>query len=112
MLQSGSLDLDPELHGKPIHGAFLLSFSVGKQAFSLELLFYQKFIENNCPVVRPFRNVIWCTLPMDQLLNLIFQFESIFNLEFQPRFGIQLRIPIPKGITLGECVDLRTSRNM
>ncbi len=28
---------------------------------------------------------------------------SIFNLEFQPKFGIQLGIPISMGINLGEC---------
>ncbi len=33
-----------------------------------------------------------------------FQFESVFNLEFQPKFGIQLGIPIPMGINLGECI--------
>ena len=32
-----------------------------------------------------------------------FQFESVFNLEFQPKFGIQLGMPIPMGINLGEC---------
>ncbi len=34
------------------------------------------------------------TLPMDQL----------FNLEFQPKFGIQLGIPIPMGKNLGQCI--------
>ncbi len=29
-----------------------------------------------------------CTLTTDQLFNLEFQFESVFNLEFQPKFGI------------------------
>ena len=33
-----------------------------------------------------------------------FQLESLFNLEFQPKFGIQLGIPIPIGINLGECI--------
>ncbi len=28
---------------------------------------------------------------------------GIFNLEFQPKFGIQLGVPIPMGINLGEC---------
>ena len=28
------------------------------------------------------------TLPTDKLFNLEFQFESVFNLEFQPKFGI------------------------
>ncbi len=46
---------------------------------------------------------IVCTLPTDQLFNLEFQFESVFNLEVQPKFGIQLRIPISMGINLGEC---------
>ncbi len=32
--------------------------------------------------------LFWYTLPMDQLFNLEFQFESAFNLEFQPKFGI------------------------
>ncbi len=40
---------------------------------------------------------------MDQLFNLEFQFESAFNLEFRPKFSIQLGIPIPMGINLGEC---------
>ncbi len=44
-----------------------------------------------------------CTLPTDKVLKLEFQFESVFNLEFQPKFGIQLGIPIPMGINLGEC---------
>ena len=43
------------------------------------------------------------TLPTDQPFNLEFQFESVFNLEFQPKFSIQLGIPIPMGIYLGEC---------
>ncbi len=43
------------------------------------------------------------TLPMDQLFNLELQFESVFNLEFQPKFGIQHGIPIPIGLNLGEC---------
>ncbi len=43
------------------------------------------------------------TLPTDQLFNLEFQFESVLNLEFQPKFGIQIGIPIPMGINLGEC---------
>ncbi len=42
------------------------------------------------------------TLPTDQLFNLEFQFESVFKLEFQPKFGIQLGNPIPIGINLGE----------
>ncbi len=41
--------------------------------------------------------------PTDQAFNLEFQFKSVFKLEFQPEFGIQLRIPIPMGIDLGEC---------
>ena len=45
---------------------------------------------------------------MDQLLNLEFQLESVFNLEFQPKFDIQLGIPIPLGINLGECIQQRT----
>ena len=40
---------------------------------------------------------------MDQLFNLEFQFESVFTLEFQAKFGIQLGIPIPMGINLREC---------
>ena len=43
------------------------------------------------------------TLPTDQLFNLEFQFKSVFNLEFQPEFGIQLGIPILMEINLGEC---------
>ncbi len=42
------------------------------------------------------------TLPTDQLF-LEFQFESTFNLDFQPKFGILLGNPIPMGINLGEC---------
>ncbi len=38
------------------------------------------------------------TLLMDQPFNLEFQFGSDFSLEFQPKFGIQLGIPILKGI--------------
>ncbi len=34
---------------------------------------------------------------MDQLFNLEFQVQSVFNLEFQPKFGIQ---PVPMGINL------------
>ena len=41
-----------------------------------------------------------CTLLTVQLFNLEFQFESVFNLEFHSKFGIQ---PIPMGISLGEC---------
>ena len=37
------------------------------------------------------------------LFNLEFQFESGFNFKFQPKFGIQHGIPIPKGIDLREC---------
>ncbi len=44
------------------------------------------------------------TLPTDELFNLEFNFESVLNLEFQPKFGIQLRIPIPMGMNLGECM--------
>ena len=44
-----------------------------------------------------------CTLPTDQLFNLEFQFESTFNVDFQPEFGIQLGNPISMGIHLGEC---------
>ncbi len=51
------------------------------------------------------------TLSTDQLFHLEFEFESVFNLEFQPKFGIsddalgiQLGIPIPMGINLGECM--------
>ncbi len=33
-----------------------------------------------------------------------FQFEPVFNLEFQPKSGIQLGIPISMGINLGECI--------
>ncbi len=40
---------------------------------------------------------------MDQLFNLEFQFESVFNLEFKPKFGIQLGIPSPMGTNVGEC---------
>ena len=46
------------------------------------------------------------TLPTDQLLNLEIQFESVFNLEFQPKFGIQIGIPIPMGMDLGECMHV------
>ena len=37
---------------------------------------------------------LWYTLPTDQLFNLEFQFKSVFNLEIQPKFGIQLGIPV------------------
>ncbi len=40
---------------------------------------------------------------MDQQFNLEFQLKSVFSLEFQPEFGIQLGIPILMGINLGEC---------
>ena len=40
---------------------------------------------------------------MDELFNLEFQFKSVFNLKFQPKFGIQLGIPISMAINLGEC---------
>ena len=43
-------------------------------------------------------SAICYTLPTDQLFHLEFQFQSVFNLEFQPEFGIQLGILIPKGI--------------
>ncbi len=46
---------------------------------------------------------LWYTLPTDQLFNLEFQCESVFNLKFQPKFSIQPGIPIPMGIDLGEC---------
>ncbi len=47
------------------------------------------------------------TLSTDQLFNLEFQVESIFNLEFQPKLDVQLGIPIPMGINLGECMTHR-----
>ncbi len=34
--------------------------------------------------------------------------ESVFNLEFQPKSGIQLGIPIPMVINLGECMTLKS----
>ncbi len=37
------------------------------------------------------------------LFNLELQFESVFNLEIQPKFGIQLGIPISMWIHLREC---------
>ncbi len=55
------------------------------------------YSSNNTLVISPY------TLPTDQLFDLEFQFESVFNLEFQTKFGIQLVIPIPTGINLGEC---------
>ncbi len=39
--------------------------------------------------------------------GLVARPESVFNLEFQPKFGIQLGIPIPIGINLGECTNTR-----
>ncbi len=48
----------------------------------------------------------------DQLFNLEFQFGSGFYLEFQPKFGIQLGIPIPMGINLGECVVVTEVRKL
>ncbi len=53
-----------------------------------------------------------CTLPTDLLFNLEFKFESIFNLELQPKFGIQLEISIPMGIYLGECGKRRENENI
>ncbi len=38
------------------------------------------------------------TLPTDQQFNLEFQFKSVFHLDFQPEFGIQLGIPITMGL--------------
>ncbi len=38
------------------------------------------------------------------LSQRINQFKSVFNLEFQPKFGFQLGIPIQMGIDLGECI--------
>ncbi len=46
---------------------------------------------------------IMYTLPTDQLFNLDFQFKSVFNLEFQAKFGIQHGIPTLMGLNLGEC---------
>ncbi len=43
------------------------------------------------------------TILLDQQFNLEFQFKSVFNLEFQPEFGIQLWIPILVVINLGDC---------
>ncbi len=34
--------------------------------------------------------------PYRLTIQLGFQFESVFNLEFQPKYGIQLGIPISK----------------
>ncbi len=44
------------------------------------------------------------TLPKDKPFNLEFQIESVFKLEFQSKFGIQLGIPILVGLNLGECI--------
>ena len=44
---------------------------------------------------------------MDQQFNLAFKFKSVFNLEFQPEFGIQVGIPILMGINLGECMKVQ-----
>ena len=57
-------------------------------------------IRNNSVSLHGNRNY---TLPTDQLFKLEFQFESVFNFEFQPKFGIQLGIPTLMGINLGEC---------
>ncbi len=38
------------------------------------------------------------TLPTDQLFNLEFQFESLFNFELHPKSGIQIGIPTQMGI--------------
>ena len=46
-----------------------------------------------------------CTLPTDPQFNLEIQFKSVFKLEFQAGFGIQLGIPILLGKNLGECVQ-------
>ena len=52
------------------------------------------------------------TLPTDQQFNLEFQFVSVFNLEFQPKSGIQVGIPISMGINLGECIKLHHCSNI
>ncbi len=44
------------------------------------------------------------TLPRDQLFNVEIQFQSVFNLKFRPKFGIQLATPIPMVINLWECI--------
>ncbi len=49
------------------------------------------------------QSICFYTLPMDHLFNLEFLFKSVFNLKFQPKFGIQLGSPISIGIHLGEC---------
>ncbi len=49
------------------------------------------------------------TLPTDQPFNFEFQFKSVLNWEFQPKFGIQLGIPISMGINLRECITSVTS---
>ncbi len=41
--------------------------------------------------------------PNGSMIQLESQFESVLNLEFQPKFGIQLGISISMGINLGEC---------
>ncbi len=41
---------------------------------------------------------------MDQQFNFEFHFKSVFNLEFQPKFGIKLGFPILMEINLGECM--------
>ncbi len=43
------------------------------------------------------------TLRNDQQSNLEFQSKSVFKLEVQAEFGIQLGIPSLMGINLGEC---------
>ncbi len=46
-----------------------------------------------------------CTIPMDHLFNLEFQLGIPIWIRIQqPKFGIQIGIPIPMGINLGECV--------
>ena len=43
------------------------------------------------------------TLPNDHQFNWEFQFKSVFKLEIQAEFGIQLGILILMGINLREC---------
>ena len=78
----------------------------------LKNLFYW-FLEKTIPgteyiVVRAIRVLILLlyTPPMDQLFNLEFQFKSIFNFGFQPKFGTQLGILISMGKNLGECTGI------
>ena len=79
-------------------------YTIHKDLGHLRLGYIRMLGDLQMSVHRP--NFERLTLPTDQLFNLQFQFESVFNLEFQPKFGILLGIPISIGINLWECCKL------